>query len=287
MIRRTPTYALPLPRHLVVATITAAVCASVPACSSSGGSATTALGTTSPSTSAPSASATSASAPAALVPTWSAPAFQLSVTTTPSATSAGAGAPIPTGKQLAGLFTGPPPPTGFTVDAAGTMDSGDTLADVTDDPYISLKSCVDLTNAGATSLVSDYKASDAQVTLRNAASGDEVDILVAAYAPGNAARQWQEVTTLYNSAECTKGYTAPTLDNGVNATLKASSTPVAGLGTQAVDLKIQPTDPRYVSAHAFMVRVADRIIVVTTDSQKAASVDLKPIAMAYYQALSK
>jgi len=36
-----------------------------------------------------------------------------------------------------------------------------------------------------------------------------------------------------------------------------------------------------------MVRVADRIIVVTTDSQKAASVDLKPIAMAYYQALSK
>jgi len=201
--------------------------------------------------------------------------------TATSATSAGAHGSVPTGKQLAALLAAATPPTGFTSEPSGAMDSG---ANLVQDPgsYIGLKDCTGLTHAGADNLVTDYKSSDAQTTIRSQ-KGDEVDILVAAFAPGDADKQWQEVAGMYTKCAT---YQSGVLGGGT-ASLKATSTPVSGLGDQAVDLKIQATTPGYVSEHTLLARVGDRIIAVGTDSQEAASVDLKPYAKAYLPALSK
>ncbi|PYC74038.1 hypothetical protein C7C46_24855 [Streptomyces tateyamensis] len=194
----------------------------------------------------------------------------------PSASAGGSGAAgaVTPGSTLKTLL-----PSAATLPAGWKLDGTDGYEFDTKDtiqspgtPLLPGEKCTDLTHSGADSLSIDFRAAYASIKLQDPKQG-AVNVVIAAYHPGDAAKLLGEIRTLAGGC---KSYSAPAMSGG-NVQMTVSDDPVSGLGEESIDLKNTPQG-HYVSEETVIARVGDKVLLLDASDAAGAMPDLKTLA---------
>jgi hypothetical protein len=225
---------------------------------------------TDPPAAAPTQAAPTSAAPA----TAAAPSASGAPSGAASGGSAGSGA-VTTGTALkAKLPTAATLPSGWSLQGSDgyEFDTKDTIMSP-GKPLLPGSKCTELTNSGAGSLSIDYRAAYAEIKVRDAKKAD-VDVVIAAYHPGDAAKLLGEIKTLTDGC---KTYQADAL-GGAKVQMAVSNAPVSGLGEESLDVKSVPQG-HYVSQETLIARVGDTVVLLSgSDAGSGSLPDLQPLA---------
>ncbi|MEV3927318.1 hypothetical protein [Actinomadura coerulea] len=198
-----------------------------------------------------------------------------------SAPAAGGTGSTPTGTQLKTLMpTAAKLPKGWKL--GGSSTAFDTGAKVKSpgDPLLPGKDCAQaMTNGGAKTLTSDYEASYAEQGLKSP-NDTASDLIFNGYQPGDAVKQMAEVSALVK--RCASFSTHDI--NGKIVRMASTSSAIAGLGEQALDVKVTPTGA-YVASEIILVRSGDVIMAVDANSQSGPMPALRPLAKSLAEVL--
>ena len=202
----------------------------------------------------------------------SAPPVTSASATAPPATDAAAGS-APNGTKLKTLLpTATHAPSGWKVDNSDAFDTGATVKSP-GGALLPTDDCADaLTNGGAQTLTSDYQAAYA-VTGLTAPNDGSSNVVFNGYEPGDAVKQMTEVTTLVKrcASFSTKG------SDGAKVKMTATLKSVAGLGDQALDVRVTPSGD-YVGDDIVLVRSGDVVMGVDEDDSAGTMAPLVPVA---------
>ncbi|GAA1958351.1 hypothetical protein GCM10009738_35740 [Kitasatospora viridis] len=147
-------------------------------------------------------------------------------------------------------------PSGWTL--AGDGGEFDTGANIMDPgtPQLPQNGCKGWTNQNANGLSIDYRGAYASLNLNDPNKGN-VDVVIAAYHPGDAAKLLAEIRT---SADGCKSYQSDTLSGG-QTQMTLTDTTVAGLGDENAFLKNVPQG-QFVSQENLVVRLGDKVLLL-------------------------
>lgn len=180
---------------------------------------------------------------------------------------------VPNGTKLKSLLpTASHVPIGWMVDDSSAFDTGSEVKSP-GDPLLPSEDCAGaLTNGGAKTLTSDYQAAYAMTGLKNPNSGSST-VVFNGYQPGDAVKQMAEVSTLVKRCA---SFTTQDI-NGAKVKMSAAVKPVAGLGEQALDIKVTPRGS-YVADDIVLVRSGNVIMAVDEDDSTGKMAPLVPVA---------
>jgi hypothetical protein len=185
--------------------------------------------------------------------------------------TAGSGAAILSGKQLQAVLAATPLPSGFSVES-GSGDAS-TSSEDPGDPQLPSDDCAQLTDETASNFTDDFRSTYATETLSNSSSGATIDIALADFQPGYAAKQIAEVQQF--ATRCAT-YTGQG-DNNASVTVHASVSTSPQVGDQSADVHVVPVG-HYDNNEILVVRVGDRMIALGQSGDPSQFVSLTSVA---------
>jgi hypothetical protein len=172
-------------------------------------------------------------------------------------------------------------PAGYTVESSTNSSSGATLASPKN--VDSLSQCSALRDQNASGLTADYEAAHAFTSVYSDSTHGNIDISLSSYQPGDAQKQFDEITTAFQN--CPSYKTTNETGASVTMTTSLSNPPETVHGDQVVEIQQTASVSGWIKDDFLLVREGGTILAISQNAVGSTPSDLDSLALPYIAAV--